>query len=145
VDLGAFVEILPGTDGLLHISEIADHHVNSVRDELQEGDEVEVRVIEMDQSGKVRLSTKEILRERAGLPPSAPRGPRRRSGGGGPPRRRERGDREHRGRGDREYRDRGGDRDYRDRGGDRPYRDRGGDRPYRDRGGDRDYRDRRDR
>ncbi len=146
VDFGAFVEILPGTDGLLHISEIADHHVHSVRDELQEGDEVEVRVIEMDQSGKVRLSTKEILRERAGLPPSAPRGPRRRPGGGGPPRRRERGDREHRGRGgDREHRDRGGDRDYRDRGGDRPYRDRGGDRPYRDRGGDRDYRDRRDR
>ncbi len=106
VDFGAFVEILPGTDGLLHISEIADRHVHSVRDELQEGDEVEVRVIEMDQGGKVRLSTKEILRERAGLPPSPPRNTRRR-GPGGPPRRRDRGDREYRGR-DRGDRDRRG-------------------------------------
>ncbi len=117
VDFGAFVEILPGTDGLLHISEIADHHVHSVRDELQEGDDVEVRVIEMDQSGKVRLSTKEIIRERAGLPPGPPRGSKKR-GPGGPPRRRDRGERDHH-RGDRDHRggrDRG-DRGYRDRRG----------------------------
>ena len=87
VDFGAFVEILPGTDGLLHISEIADRHVNSVRDELQEGDEVEVRVIEVDGNGRTRLSCKDIIRERAGLPPLPPRPPRRRGGG------RDRGDR----------------------------------------------------
>ena len=80
VDFGAFVEILPGTDGLLHISEIADRHVNSVRDELQEGDEVEVRVIEVDGNGRTRLSCKDIIRERAGLPPLPPRPPRRRGG-----------------------------------------------------------------
>ncbi len=78
VDFGAFVEILPGTDGLLHISEIADRHVNSVRDELQEGDEIEVRVIEVDGNGRTRLSCKDIIRERAGLPPLPPRPPRRR-------------------------------------------------------------------
>ena len=83
VDFGAFVEILPGTDGLLHISEIADRHVNSVRDELQEGDEVEVRVIEVDGTGRTRLSCKDIIRERAGLPPLPPRAQRRRGGGGG--------------------------------------------------------------
>ena len=92
VDFGAFVEILPGTDGLLHISEIADRHVNSVRDELQEGDEVEVRVIEVDGNGRTRLSCKDIIRERAGLPPLPPR-PQRRRGGGGRDRDRDRGDR----------------------------------------------------
>ena len=80
VEFGAFVEILPGTDGLLHISEIADRHVNSVRDELQEGDEVDVRVIEVDSNGRTRLSCKDIIRERAGLPPLPPRPPRRRGG-----------------------------------------------------------------
>ncbi len=84
VDFGAFVEILPGTDGLLHISEIADRHVNSVRDELQVGDEVEVRVIEVDGNGRTRLSCKDIIRERAGLPPlpRRPRGGRRGPGPG---------------------------------------------------------------
>ncbi len=86
VDFGAFVEILPGTDGLLHISEIADRHVNSVRDELQVGDEVEVRVIEVDGNGRTRLSCKDIIRERAGLPPlqRRPRGGRGGPGRGGP-------------------------------------------------------------
>lgn len=83
VDFGAFVEIMPGTDGLLHISEIADRHVNSVRDELSEGDEIEVRVIEVDGAGKIRLSCKDIIRERAGLPPLPPRQRRRPGGGGG--------------------------------------------------------------
>ena len=83
VDFGAFVEIMPGTDGLLHISEIADRHVNSVRDELREGDEIEVRVIEVDGSGKIRLSCKDIIRERAGLPPLPPRQRRRGGPGGG--------------------------------------------------------------
>ena len=60
-DFGAFVEILPGIDGLLHISEIAHYRVASVRDELQEGDQVMVKVINVDPSGKVRLSRKAML------------------------------------------------------------------------------------
>ena len=60
-DFGAFVEILPGTDGLLHISEIAHYRVGDVRDELQEGDQVLVKVVNVDPSGKVRLSRKALL------------------------------------------------------------------------------------
>ena len=60
-DFGAFVEILPGIDGLLHVSEIAHHRVNEVRDELTEGDQVPVKVINVDPSGKVRLSRKALL------------------------------------------------------------------------------------
>ena len=60
-DFGAFVEILPGIDGLLHVSEIAHYRVASVRDELQEGDQVMVKVINVDPSGKVRLSRKAML------------------------------------------------------------------------------------
>jgi polyribonucleotide nucleotidyltransferase len=60
-DFGAFVEVLPGLDGLLHISEIAHYRVKEVRDELQEGEEVLVKVINVDPSGKVRLSRKALL------------------------------------------------------------------------------------
>ncbi len=60
-DFGAFVEILPGIDGLLHVSEIAHYRVGDVRDELQEGDQVLVKVINVDPSGKVRLSRKALL------------------------------------------------------------------------------------
>ena len=60
-DFGAFVEILPGVDGLLHVSEIAHYRVGDVRDELQEGDQVLVKVINVDPSGKVRLSRKALL------------------------------------------------------------------------------------
>ena len=60
-DFGAFIEILPGIDGLLHVSEIAHYRVNDVRDELQEGDQVLVKVINVDPSGKVRLSRKALL------------------------------------------------------------------------------------
>ena len=60
-DFGAFVEILPGLDGLLHVSEIAHYRVGDVRDELQEGDQVLVKVINVDPSGKVRLSRKALL------------------------------------------------------------------------------------
>ena len=52
VDFGAFVEILPGTEGLLHISQIAKERINKVTDVLQEGDEVMVKVLEMDKSGQ---------------------------------------------------------------------------------------------
>ncbi|MCX5849469.1 MAG: polyribonucleotide nucleotidyltransferase [Deltaproteobacteria bacterium] len=61
VDFGAFVEILPGTEGLLHISQIAKERINKVTDVLQEGDEVMVKVLEIDKSGKIRLSRKEAL------------------------------------------------------------------------------------
>lgn len=63
VDFGAFVEILPGTEGLLHISQIAKERVNKVTDVLREGDEVMVKVLEMDKQGKIRLSRKEALAE----------------------------------------------------------------------------------
>jgi polyribonucleotide nucleotidyltransferase len=61
VDFGAFVEIFPGTDGLVHISHLAHQRVDKVTDVLHEGDEVLVRVIDIDRSGKIRLSRKEAL------------------------------------------------------------------------------------
>jgi polyribonucleotide nucleotidyltransferase len=61
MDFGAFVEILPNTDGLLHISELAHHRVKAVTDILKEGDEVMVKVLEMDRQGKIRLSRKALL------------------------------------------------------------------------------------
>ena len=60
-DFGAFVEVLPGVDGLLHVSEIAHYRVKDVRDELQEGEQVLVKVINVDPSGKIRLSRKALL------------------------------------------------------------------------------------
>ncbi len=63
VDFGAFVEILPGTEGLLHISQISKERVNKVTDVLREGDEVNVKVLEVDKQGKIRLSRKEALGE----------------------------------------------------------------------------------
>jgi transcriptional accessory protein Tex/SPT6 len=61
VDFGAFVEIFPGTDGLIHISHLANERVDKVTDVVQEGDEVLVRVIDVDRAGKIRLSRKEAL------------------------------------------------------------------------------------
>jgi len=63
MDFGAFVEIIPGTDGLLHISQISNQRVRRVEDVLKEGDEVEVQVIEVDRQGKVKLSRKALLKE----------------------------------------------------------------------------------
>jgi polyribonucleotide nucleotidyltransferase len=60
-DFGAFVEIMPGCDGLLHVSEIANYRVKDVRDELKEGEQITVKVINIDPSGKVRLSRKALL------------------------------------------------------------------------------------
>ena len=65
-DFGAFVEILPGVDGLLHVSEIAPHRVKDVRDELKEGEQLLVKVINVDPSGKIRLSRKALLTEGGG-------------------------------------------------------------------------------
>jgi len=65
-DFGAFVEIMAGTDGLLHISEIARHRVQNVRDEIEEGQRLLVKVINIDPSGKIRLSRKALLEEEGG-------------------------------------------------------------------------------
>ena len=62
-DFGAFVEIMPGTDGLVHISELANERVGKVTDILKEGDQVRVKVLEIDQRGKIRLSRKAVLAE----------------------------------------------------------------------------------
>jgi polyribonucleotide nucleotidyltransferase len=62
-DFGAFVEILPGTDGLVHISQLTEERVRQVSDVLQEGDEVMVKVIDIDRQGKIRLSRKEAMAE----------------------------------------------------------------------------------
>ncbi|HET7502625.1 MAG TPA: polyribonucleotide nucleotidyltransferase [Kofleriaceae bacterium] len=61
VEIGAFVEIMPGTDGLLHISEVAKERIRSVEDVLAEGDEVIVKCIKVDRDGKIRLSRREAL------------------------------------------------------------------------------------
>jgi len=66
VEFGAFVEILPGTDGLVHISQLAAERVRKVSDVLKEGDEVMVKVLEIDRQGKIRLSRKEALEETGG-------------------------------------------------------------------------------
>jgi polyribonucleotide nucleotidyltransferase len=63
VDFGAFVEIFPGTDGLVHISQLADERVRKVSDILKEGDVIPVKVLEVDRSGKIRLSRKDALKE----------------------------------------------------------------------------------
>ncbi len=118
-DFGAFVEIMPGTDGLLHVSEIARHRVQDVRDELEEGQQILVKVINIDPSGKIRLSRKALLEEEGGPPAESadgaeqdageprsaegqerrgPGGPHRPRGGrpGGPGGRSDRGDRRRR-------------------------------------------------
>jgi polyribonucleotide nucleotidyltransferase len=76
-EFGAFVEIMPGTDGLLHVSEIATHRVKDVRDELKEGQQILVKVINIDPTGKIRLSRKALLQEeaqKAGATPAEPAG-----------------------------------------------------------------------
>ena len=110
VDFGAFIEILPGTDGLLHVSEMAHERVEKVTDVMNEGDPVEVKVLSVDRDGKIRLTRRELLplpegpegerakqrmlqaREAGSGPPSRAGGrdrreggpSRERSGGGGP-------------------------------------------------------------
>jgi polyribonucleotide nucleotidyltransferase len=116
VDFGAFVEILPGTDGLLHVSEMAHHRVQDVRSEVKEGDQILVKVVSIDPSGKIRLSRKALIEEAQG----GQAGEGESAGGHGQP---GQGQHDH-GRPRGEYR---GGRDH--RGGDRP---RGGDR-HRDR------------
>ena len=135
-DFGAFLEIIPGVEGLCHVSELADGFVSNVEDVVKIGDMTPVKVILIDESGRVKLSRKQALIE-LGQDASAPE-----PSGDRPPRRD--GDRGGRG-GDRGGRGRGGDRGGRGRGGDRGGRGgrggdrggRGGDRGGRGRGGDR--------
>lgn len=63
MDFGAFVEIIPGVDGLVHISQLDNVRVANVRDVLNEGDEVLVKVLEIDSQGKIRLSRKAVLND----------------------------------------------------------------------------------
>src|SRR5947209_11854995 len=91
-EFGAFVEIFPGTDGLLHVSEIAEHRVAKVSDELREGDQILVKVLAIE-GNRIKLSRKAVLREqraKLGLPetgapqqssPSAPPPPPATPGG----------------------------------------------------------------
>ena len=62
VDFGAFVEIFPGTDGLLHISEIAENRIKDVRDELKEGDQILVKCLALE-GNKIKLSRRAVLKE----------------------------------------------------------------------------------
>jgi polyribonucleotide nucleotidyltransferase len=96
VDFGAFVEILPGTDGLLHVSEMSHNRVSDVRSEVKEGDQVLVKVVNIDPSGKIRLSRKALIEAPEGSVPSGGES----SGGGG----------EGGGRPPREHREHSGDR-----------------------------------
>jgi len=63
MDFGAFVQIMPGTDGLVHISQLANHRVNKVSDIVKEGDLIKVKVLEINRDGKIRLSHKAVLEE----------------------------------------------------------------------------------
>ncbi|UQA58147.1 polyribonucleotide nucleotidyltransferase [Polyangium aurulentum] len=170
-DFGAFVEILPNTDGLVHISELAHTRVERVEDVVKEGDVVEVKVVSVDREGKIRLSRREVLplpEGEAGVQAKARMDQARERDGGGPPPRRsdpgrsegprgdgprgdrprssDRGDRPPRDRGDRPPREGGGDRGPRaEGGGDRGPREGGGDRPPREGGGERGDRPPRDR
>ncbi|ATX80542.1 polyribonucleotide nucleotidyltransferase [Mariprofundus aestuarium] len=65
MDFGAFVRVVGGTDGLVHISQIANHRVEKVADELSEGQEVRVKVLDVDRNGRIRLSMKELLDEKS--------------------------------------------------------------------------------
>ncbi len=102
---GCFVEILPGTDGLVHVSELAPYRVKEVSDIVKEGDEMTVKVIDIDDSGKVRLSRKAVIMEAPDYDPALyagmgePAPPRRE--GGERDRERPRGDRDRGGRGGR--------------------------------------------
>ena len=66
LDFGAIVSILPGRDGLLHISQIANERVNAVSDYLKDGQKVRVKVLEADEKGRIRLSMKAITAEDSG-------------------------------------------------------------------------------
>ncbi len=91
MDFGAFIEILPGKEGLCHISKLSDEHVERVTDVVTEGKKVRVRVIEIDRMGRVNLSLAHVSASPARRPPPRDQRPRDSSRGGdrgrsGPPR-----------------------------------------------------------
>ena len=136
VDFGAFVTYMPGKDGLVHVSEIKNERVENVRDVLSEGQEVKVKLLEVDPRGKVRLSMRLVDQETGEeLPDTRPPREPREGGDRGPRGDRHRGGGRDRDRGGRGDRDRGPRRDRDDRG---PRGDRGdrGPRPEREGGGD---------
>src|SRR5690349_12289501 len=127
VDFGAFVTFMPGKDGLVHVSEIKNERVENVRDVLEEGQEVKVKLLEVDQRGKVRLSMR-LVDQETGAELEDTRPPREPREGGDRAPRGDRGDRGPR-------RDGGRDRGPRRDGGDRgPRGDRGDRGPRGDRG-----------
>jgi polyribonucleotide nucleotidyltransferase len=75
VDFGAFVEIFPGTDGLVHISQLSEERVRSVSDVLKEGDEIQVKVLDIDNQGRIRLSRKAVLGKSAESPRQSEQAP----------------------------------------------------------------------
>jgi polyribonucleotide nucleotidyltransferase len=86
ISIGAFVEILPGKEGMVHISELADYRVPSVEDEVKVGDEIMVKVTEIDRMGRVNLSRRAVFQDSKGEGGgSAPSGPDRRPQGSRPP------------------------------------------------------------
>jgi polyribonucleotide nucleotidyltransferase len=87
MDFGAFVEILPGTDGLVHISELAHERVKNVTDVLKEGDELDVKVLDVDRQGKIRLSRRALLPVPEGMQPREPDNRERRPSRGFPKKR----------------------------------------------------------
>ncbi len=119
-DFGAFVEILPNTDGLLHISEIAHHRVERVEDVLKEGDTIDVKVLSIDRDGKIRLSRREILPLPEGEEGERAKERMAQARDGGPPPRREGPPRDRPSSGGRE----GGGRERAPREGGRPPRER---------------------
>jgi polyribonucleotide nucleotidyltransferase len=96
VNFGAFVEIMPGLEGLLHVSEIAPYRVREVTDELHEGQEILVKVIDIDGHNKVRLSRRALLSDKETADPQARRAPAHAGASGGRPSGQGRGDGEHR-------------------------------------------------
>jgi polyribonucleotide nucleotidyltransferase len=73
---GAFIEIMPGTEALLHVSEIAHTRVEKTEDYMKKGDKVTVKLVERDERGRLRLSMKALTPRPEGLPPEEPRPPR---------------------------------------------------------------------
>ena len=110
---GAFVEIMPGKEGLLHISEISWNRLQTVEEELTEGQEIEVKLLDMDRDGKMKLSRRALLPKPEGMPDRPERSSEDR-----PPRRDDNRGGDHRGGGDRRD-NRGGDRRDNRGGGDR--------------------------
>ena len=76
MNFGAFVEILPGKEGLVHISQLAKTRVARVEDVVKIGDEVTVRVTEIDRQGRINLSRRDCLKEEAPAAPAAPEEPK---------------------------------------------------------------------